>query len=139
MTLCINAILILLSALLGTALGYRNSNEGVPDLKDRIRELGEKSTQLLIFLSFAIAAVVLLGYGPDSPSSHQISDRIAKSGTLRWWVSAIFPVVIGVLPLKEFRRDNPRWYRIVRWFKFWLLWAAVGCIVFGAVRFFHAL
>lgn len=139
MTLCLVVIPILLSALLGTALGYRQNDENFEDLKGRIKELGEKSTQLLIFLSFAIAAVVLLGYGPDSSSNRELSARIIHSGTLKLWVLAIFPVVAGILPLKEFRRDNPCWYRIVRWFKFWLLWAAISFIVFGAIRFSRAI
>jgi hypothetical protein len=136
-TLCVS--LTLVSALLGMALGYRDTGENLCDLKDRIKELGEKSTQVLIFLSFAIAAVVLLGYGSDFPSNHEVSNRIVQSGTLKLWVLAIFPVVAGVLPLKEFKRDNRRWYRIVRWFKFALLWVAIGYIIVGAARFLRSI
>ena len=128
-------ISILLSFLAAMLLGCRHTCESLSDLKGRIKELGEKSTQVLIFLSFAIAAVVFLGYGQDSPSNHQISDRIVQSGTLRLWVLAIFPVAVSVLPLKEFRRDNLRWYRSVRWLKFLLLWAAIVYILLGAFSF----
>lgn len=137
--LCQVVVPIVISAILGAALGFYQSDEKQEALQCRIKELGEKSTQVLTFLSFAIAAVVLLGYGPDSPSHPELSAKVVQSGTLRLWVLAIFPVVAGILPLKEFRRDNPRWYRIVRWFKFWLLWAAIVYIVLGAVQFLRAI
>jgi hypothetical protein len=62
-----------------------------------------------------------------------------KSGALHWCVSAIFPVVVRILPLKEFLRDNIRWYRIARWFKFWLLWIAIFYIMIGAIQFHRAI
>lgn len=139
MIFCVVVIPILVSAILGTALGYRGTGEELKCLRDRIKELGDKSTQVLIFLSFAIAAVVLLGYGPDSTSTRDLSAKVVQSGTLRWWILAIFPVVAVILPLKEFRRDNLRWYRIVRWFKFCLLWAAIGFIVLGTIKFVQAI
>lgn len=139
MIFCSVAIPVLISAILGIALGYHRSDEKIEDLRCQIKELGEKSTQILIFLSFAIAAVVLLGYGPDSASTRELSTKVIQSGTLRSWVLAIFPVVAGILPLKEFRTDNLRWYRMVRWFKFCLLWAAIGYIVFGAIKFIRAI
>ena len=116
-------------------LGWRATEESLCDLKTRIKELGEKSTQVLTFLSFAIAAVVVLGYSSQGDS---VSKKVIQSRTLHLWVLAIFPVAAGVLPVKEFWRDSPRWYRIVRWFKFWLLWVALLYIVCGAIRFFRA-
>lgn len=143
MALSVNAILIIVSLsvslLLGVVLGYPNNGEALCELKGRIGELGDKSTQLLMFLSFGIAAIVLLGYASAGGPGKLVSDKIVQSGALRWWVSAIFPVLAGVLPLKEFGRDNLRWYRIVRWLKFWLLWAAILHVAFGAYKFFRAI
>jgi hypothetical protein len=34
---------------------------------------------------------------------------------MRWWVLAILPTVIGILPLKEIRENNRRWYGFLRW------------------------
>ena len=135
MLLCMAPILG--SLLAGAALGCRDSDERLRDLKSRIKELGEKSTQVLMFLTFAIAAVVVLGYAA-SPSNDQVAQKIVHSGTLPLWLLAIFPVAIGVLPIKEFRRDNLRWYRTVRWFKFCLLWVAISYIVLGTYRFLSA-
>jgi hypothetical protein len=44
-------------------------------------------------------------------------------------------------PLKEFWKiynDKLRWYRTVRWLKFWLLWVAVAYIIMGAIQFYRA-
>jgi hypothetical protein len=139
MTICLNLSLIALSIALGIMLGHGDTGEELDVLKGRIKELNEKSTQLLIFLSFAIAAVVFLGYGSNSAVNNPVSQRISQSGVLRWWVVAIFPVIIGVLPLKEFGRNKPRWYRVVIWLKFWLLWVAIFDIVVGAVKFYRVL
>jgi hypothetical protein len=131
---------IVLSFVAGIILGFFNTDETLSVLRMRIKELGDKSTQLLVFLSFAItAAVVLIGYGQVSTNTNLMFDKVAQSGALRSWVSAIFPVVIGVLPLKEFSwRPNHRWYRSVRMFKFCLLWVAIAYIVVGAAKFFLA-
>jgi hypothetical protein len=139
MILCWTAGLILLAFLVGIVVGYPSTNETLCALRVRIKELGDKSTQVLLFLSFAIAAVVFLGYGQAPGSPSPVSLKIVQGGALLSWVSAIFPVIVGVLPLKEFGRNNLRWYRIVRWFKFWLLWIAIAYIVCGAVKFYRAI
>ena len=128
-------VLILLALLVGILLGIRHTDESLCQLRVRIKELGDKSTQLLTFLSFALAVVVILESGP---SPLQASQKLALAGAMRSWVCAIFPVVVGILPLKEFRSNNTRWYSIVRWFKFALLWAAIGIIVLGAIQFYYA-
>jgi hypothetical protein len=141
-TLCLILVLILLALIFGTFLGYRHTEECERQLRVRIKELGDKSTQLLVFLSFAIAAVVVIGYGNDSSHPSEVAQKIVQSGVMRWWVFAIFPVVVGILPLKEFWKiydDKLRWYRTVRWFKFWLLWIAIGYIIVGAVQFSRAI
>jgi hypothetical protein len=137
MTLCLTVVLILLAVLVGILLGNRDTDETLCQLSLRIKELGDKSTQLLTFLSFAIAAVVFLGYG-SNPAS-QVAQKILQSGAMRWWVSAIFPVLAGVFPVKEFRHNNLQWYSVVRWSKFILLWVALGYIVVGAVKFYWSL
>jgi hypothetical protein len=142
MTLCWTLVLILLALLFGIFLGYRHTEESECQLRMRIKELGDKSTQLLLFLSFAIAAVVVLGYGNDPGHSSQVAQKIVQGGAMRWWVFAIFPVVVGILPLKEFWRiydDKLRWYRTVRWLKFWLLWIAIFYIIMGAIQFCRAI
>ena|SRR5579859_7969809 len=135
MALCLTVILILTALLVGVVLGIRKTEESLCELRARIKELGDKSTQVLIFLSFAIGAAVLLG---SERSQLSVSQEMALAGAMRSWVSAIFPVVAGIVPLKEFRTDNHRWYSVVRWIKFSLLWAAIVIIVVGTFQFYHA-
>jgi len=106
-------------------------NDEIKDLSERIKQLGDKSTQLLTFLSFALAVAVLLW------SSEVLTDR-QKSllvVAMRRWVLAIFPILLGILPVKEFRKNNLRWYSIVRWCKFVLLWVALFFIFWGVILF----
>lgn len=99
----------------------------------RLGELNNTASQILIFLSFAIvAAVTYLGANLDG------SRRSAVHWALRWWIGAIFPTVIGILPLKEFKDRNPLWYQFLLWVRFVLMWAAIICIFFGAIQFFKA-
>ena len=102
-------------------------------IERRIKELGEKSSQTLLFLSFALVVVATLKDKADS--SHQAALRCA----MHWWSWALFPVLLGILPLKEFRENNPRWYCILRWFKVALLWVAVILILGGAWAFSRAI
>ncbi len=69
-------------------------------LEKRIAELGEKSSQTLLFLSFALVVVATLL--PKISSSQQMTLRLAMS----WWTWALFPVVVGILPVKEIRENN---------------------------------
>ena len=107
----------------------------MPDDKDefsqRIDELGKKSSQILLFLSFAMLAVATLKTIKDGPTT-------ALDSALWWWKLALLPVLIGVLPMKEFRWNSQRWYSIIRWIRFGLLWVAVGLIVVGVIEFFKA-
>lgn len=107
-------------------------------LSNRIKELGDKSTQILIFLSFAITAVVLLR---DSRYLEP-NQRDTLTYALWFWVGAIFPVLFGILPLKEFvewlcgdKTRWPFWYRKIRTFKFVLLWLATALVFLGAIAF----
>lgn len=80
----------------------------------RIKELGDKSTQILIFLSFALAVSAAVGsYNSLVPAQAQ-----ALALAMHWWIFAVYPVLLGIVPLEEIRWNNPIWYAILRWFKF---------------------
>jgi hypothetical protein len=106
-------------------------NREINDLSNRIKELGDKSTQLLTFLSFALVVVVLL-WSSDGPKFKQNSSLVLA---MYWWVRAIFPILIGILPWKEFRENNLRWYKFIRWSKVGILWLAIGFIFRGVYLF----
>ena len=53
-------------------------------------------------------------------------------------IGAIFPTVIGILPLKEIRDRDVQWYRALLWVRFVLMWSAIACIFVGAIWFFKA-
>jgi hypothetical protein len=105
------------------------------ELRKRIKELNNKGTQVLIFLGFGIAATVLL-WSTDLLNAAQ-QDLLL--GAMRWWVLAILPTVIGILPLKELRENNLRWYGFLRWLKFVLLWLAIILIVVGTTFFVRSI
>jgi hypothetical protein len=105
-------------------------------LATRLGELNNKASQILIFLSFAIvAAVTFLTLNPLTPSS---AAKTEIHRALRWWIGAIFPTVVGILPLKEIRDQDVRWYRVLLWVRFVLMWSAIICIFIGAIAFFKA-
>jgi hypothetical protein len=107
----------------------------MPDDKDeisqRIDELGKKSSQILLFLSFAMVSVATLKTINDAPTA-------ALNNALLWWKWALLPVLVGVLPMKEFGWKSLAWYQIIRWTRFVLLWLAVGLIVGGVLAFLKA-
>ena len=105
------------------------------ELRRRIEELNNKGTQVLIFLSFGIAAMVLL-WSTDLLNDTE-QDLLIRA--MRWWVLAILPTVMGILPLKEMRENNRRWYGFLRWLKFVLLWFAIIFIVVGATYFVRSI
>ncbi len=101
------------------------------ELRKRIEELNRRSAQVLIFLSFGIAAAVLL-WTSDLLTNLQ-QDLLLDA--MRWWVLAILPGVMGILPLKEIRENSRAWYGFLRWLKFVLLWLAIISIVVGTTYF----
>jgi hypothetical protein len=97
----------------------------------RIKQLGEKSTQLLLFISFSFVAVVTLKANPALSETQQHALSVA----MRWWVWALLPILIGIVPLKDLNWENERWYSRIRWFKFVVLCVAIILILIGAVYF----
>jgi hypothetical protein len=98
----------------------------------RLTELNNTASQVLVFLSFAIVA----GVTYMTPAM-DLSRRSAVHWALRWWIGAIFPTVIGIIPLKEVREDLV-WYRVLVRMRLVLMWAAIICIFIGAIEFFRA-
>jgi hypothetical protein len=107
----------------------------IEELSDRIKELGDKSTQILIFLSFALVVVTTL----NANAALGASQKLAMTCTMRWWVAAIVPVILGVLPLKEFGWNKLGWYRVIRGLKVVLLWVAISFISLGVYQFRYAI
>jgi hypothetical protein len=99
----------------------------------RLRELNNTASQILIFLSFAIVAGVTF-----LTPTLDLSRRSAVHLALRWWIGAIFPTVIGIIPLKEVRDEDVMWYRFLLRMRLLLMWSAIICIFLGAVEFFQA-
>jgi uncharacterized membrane protein len=105
------------------------------ELRKRIEELNTTGTRVFIFLSFGVAAAVLL-WSTDLLNVGQ-QDFLLRA--MRWWVLAIVPTVIGILPLKEIRENNHRWYGFVRFLKFALLWLAIIFILIGTTYFLRCI
>jgi hypothetical protein len=99
----------------------------------RLQELNNTASQILVFLSFAIVAGVTF-----MTPSMDVSRRTAVHWALRWWIGAIFPTVIGIIPLKEVRDRDLFWYRFLVRMRLVLMWAAIICIFIGAIEFFRA-
>jgi hypothetical protein len=102
------------------------------DLAMRINELGNKSTQLLLFLTFAVLGGVTL-MSRDCAGQ----ERLVRAATW-WWMLAVFPVLFGVLPVKDFNWNNRRWYRFLVCAKCVSLWTAVILSGTGAFQFLRA-
>ena len=100
----------------------------------RIRELNDKATQVLLFLSFAMLAAGTLRLIPTLTGAQ----KFAVIYAMRWWTLAIFPALVCVAPLKDVR-NTVRWYTFILWLKFAFLWIALVCLAIGAAWFFRAL
>lgn len=98
------------------------------ELSQRITELGYKSGQVLLFLSFAMVSAATL----EGVKGEQIP---SLNAALLWWKVALFPILLGILPMKEFCWKSLAWYHCIRWLRFGLLWLAVILISIG-VSFF---
>ena len=102
------------------------------DFGTRINELGNKSTQLLLFLTFAI-----LGAATLMTKDCAAEERLVRAAAW-WWMWAVFPVLLGVLPVKDFNWNNRRWYRFLVYAKCVLLWASVILSSVGAIQFLRS-
>ena len=106
--------------------------DGPHDFGARINELGNKSTQLLLFLTFAI-----LGAATLMTKDCAGQERLVRAAAW-WWMCAVFPVLLGVLPVKDFNWNNRRWYRFLVYAKCVLLWTSVILSSVGAMQFLRA-
>ena len=75
-------------------------NDETKELSDRIKELGEKASQLLTFLSLAFVVLVL--FETSKGNVLTLHQKNLATIAMRWWMGALFFVLIGVLPWKEF-------------------------------------
>jgi hypothetical protein len=57
---------------------------------------------------------------------------------MRWSEFAVFPVLVGVAPLKEFAREGVGGYQVIVRLTFACLWTAVILSGIGAVHFVRA-
>lgn len=102
------------------------------DLNRRIREFGEKSAQLLTAVSIALVVAATISTRPDLG----VQEKAALGRAATWWLRAIFPILAGIVPLKEARWGSRQWYAALRWIKFGLLWVAVACVAMGLYQLF---
>ena len=108
----------------------------------RIKELGEKSTQLLLFLSFAMVSIATL----ESVGAH-VSWQPKLDQAFRWWIVALIPALVGIVPVKELNKAPQiltsvgikwsvplsKWCEWVRWSKIIMQWITIGLIIAGIV------
>ena len=102
------------------------------DFGTRINELGTKSTQLLLFLTFAS-----LGAATLMTKDGAAQERLVRAAAW-WWMWAVFPVLLGVLPVKDFNWNNRTWYRFLVYAKCLLLWTSVILSGIGVIQFLRA-
>jgi hypothetical protein len=101
----------------------------------RIKELGDKSTQVLLFLTFALVVLATMRESATVDAARKVAMNLA----MKWWGLALYPVLLGILPVKEFKQDSLLWFQIIRWSKFILLWIATLLIFAGTYWFVRGL
>jgi hypothetical protein len=97
----------------------------------RLNELNSKASQLLIFLSFAIVAAILLETSQVCVLT--VFQKIAVKWSLRFWVTSLFPILLIVVPIQEIVP-----HKRARWTKVILLGFAVLLVICGAIAFLCA-
>jgi hypothetical protein len=97
-------------------------------LSARIHELGNKSGQVLLFLSFVMVSAATLEAVKGEPIAELKS-------ALWWWKLALFPILLSILPMKEALWNRRWWYSFIRWLRVVLLWIAVTLISIGVYSF----
>jgi hypothetical protein len=105
--------------------------DDIEEISHRINELGAKSSQVLLFLSFAMVSVAILETIKDAPVT-------ALNNALWWWKCALLPILVSIVPLKEVRWKVLAWYKFIQWMRIGLIWWAVILIAGGVVSFFRA-
>ena len=113
----------------------RPDREELDRIVTRLNELNNTSSQILIFLSFAIVA----GVTYLTPSLESFPARRHQFGFALVDRRNILPTVIGIAPLKEINDHNLRFHRFVMWMRFALMWSGIVCIFIGAIYFFRAI
>lgn len=106
-------------------------------LLERIKQLGDKSTQVLIFLSFAFLAVI----GLESQEIAGVHEHSLR-WSMRFWSWAVLFILLGVLPVRDavdYAKNKVWWYECIRWIKVALLTVAVVLIFIGAACFISAI
>lgn len=107
------------------------------DLSKRIKQLNDKASQMLLFLTFA-----LVGAATVKQTPLPVNGMLVRSA-MQWWVWAVFPVLVGVAPLKElgelFGWDKEWWYTRIKRIKVIVLLEAVLLSAWGTMRFVVAL
>lgn len=106
-------------------------------LAERIKELNEKGTQLLLFLSFALVAGVTLKVAAKETLTAEQAHALTCA--VRLWVIAFFPILISVLPVKELFRGLGFSLEILNTIKVLLIIAAIVLICVGSAYFLKAL
>ena len=106
----------------------RANKPTISELSDRVSELGNKSGHVLLFLSFVMVSAATLEAVKEQPIPQ-------LNAALWWWKLALFPVLAGILPMKEFYWGCLTWYRVIRGLRFVLLWIAVILISIGVYSF----
>jgi hypothetical protein len=107
-----------------------NCTDGLTKLEARIKELNDKFSQTLLFLSFALVVLATL---------RDKSTQGALNAVAWCWSLSLFPILLGILPLKELCYGNKSWYRFLQYLKAFLLLFAIIPILIGAYEFCAAL
>jgi hypothetical protein len=84
-------------------------------LLKRIKQLGDKSTQVLFFLSFAFVAIIAL----ESQGIVGVHENSLK-WAIRFWALAVPFILLGVLPVRDavdYAKNKVLWYEGIRWIK----------------------
>lgn len=102
-------------------------NEEAKKKLERIQQLGDKSTQLLLFLSFVFVAVITL----KVDHATALDQKRYLTYAMRSWALALPPILLGVLPVRDFVKES--YYNCIRWAKVFLLWVAIILIFIGVV------
>jgi hypothetical protein len=108
--------------------GSPNVGKELTMTEDRISELNQKFSQVLLFLSFAIVGLATL----KTIQNLQPGEIGIYNATLNWWKTALIPTLIGVAPVKELFPDH---LIRIRTSKIALLWLAIFVIGGGVLEF----